>query len=62
MQAHVICCNGSVEAVVIGSYTKADLKKEELAYGHYTETKQNWRSYKCYRERCYWHFHTVEVF
>jgi hypothetical protein len=69
--AHVICCNDSVEYVVLGSLMRANEKMEELARAMYErQGEAHWRDqmrystakspYAAFRDRCYWHIHTVE--
>ena len=64
MEAHVICCNDSVEHVYFGDKALAEEKMEELAKREY---ERNYKShiprftYKEYRARQYWHIHTVEA-
>lgn len=57
--AHVICCNDSVEAVVIGSELKANLecgRLEKKYYKKHPKLKTN-GNYPL----LYWHVHTVEL-
>jgi hypothetical protein len=71
--AHVICCNDSVEHVVIGTEEQAQAKLEELAKEHFDRFGGNTGEYddhslyrhlgetpyERYRQRLYWHIHTV---
>ena len=55
--AHVICCNDSVEAVVLGTVDEAEEKAKEM--------KQNYVAKHCLpedrAEALYFHVHTVPV-
>lgn len=66
--AHVICCNDSVELVVIGSEQLAKERLEHMAQFHFEKSKNNLtffrpdlKPYDEYRMRCFWHFKTVKV-
>lgn len=59
-EAYVICCNDSVEAVVLNDKSRAEEKMELLAQAHYNRNPGNWESYESYRQLCYWHLHDVE--
>lgn len=71
MKAHVICCNDSVEFVVLYDEEKAKAKLEQLARNDFNRQPYGWTigtshigtdaEWKAYRHRCYWHIHTVEV-
>jgi len=71
---YVICCNDSVEHVIVGSIQRAEEKKIELAREHFNRYGINeWRSLRMippsvsdeevfreyYLRRCRWHIQTV---
>jgi len=72
-EAHVICCNDSVEHVVVGTKEAARLKLRILADAYYKRMggDAHWRPemrwsnaetpYEAFRQRCYWHIHTVPM-
>ena len=61
-QIDVICCNDSVEAVVLPTSKKPSREiKESLAEGHYGRLKTS-DTYGEYRSHYYWHIHTVPFF
>ncbi len=63
MVAHVICCNDSVEAVVIGNQSDALIKKEEMSKDAFEKVKwQYGRDYERYCHTFFWHIHTVSCF
>ena len=66
MSAYVICCNDSVEYVVVPSSSGSDaeaeaqakLKLEELAKDYYDRHQLRFEmDYAAYRKRYYWHIH-----
>jgi len=59
MKAYVICCNDSIEYVVLDSSIVANTKKEELKKEHFTKNKHAFDDYESYEHRCYWHLHEV---
>lgn len=59
MKAYVICCNDSVEYVVLDDEEKANKKKEELAEKHFNSCKWSYKDYEEYRKLAYWHLHDV---
>jgi len=59
--AHVICCNDSVEFVVIDNEVAAKDKIQELAEENYVRNRWNFKSYEEYRKIYYWHIHSVGV-
>lgn len=61
MDAHVICCNDSVEFVVLNDEAKAKTKLEELRTDYYARHKWHFKNEAEYRIRCYWHIHTVKA-
>ena len=61
MEAHVICCNDSVEYVVIDNEQKAIWKMAELKADYFERNKWTFKTEKEYGQRCYWHIHTVDA-
>ena len=70
MKAFVICCNDSIEAVVLEDEVLAEGKIEELKDSDYDKNKSHWitevRNSKIdpwdnYCRRMYWHLHEVDV-
>lgn len=59
--AHVICCNDSVEAVVLDDEAKAAAQLEILRQAYYARNKGTWHNEQHYRDVCYWHIHSVSV-
>ena len=59
MKAHVICCNDSVQHVVIGSEEQAEKKRKELKKSYFKRNKHNFNSAEEYALQCFWHIHTV---
>ena len=60
-KAHVICCNDSIEYVVLDNEEQALIKLEEIARGKYEKFyKWEFEDYEEYRKRLYWHLHTVK--
>lgn len=62
MKAHVVCCNDSIEAVVIDDINKAIMHKQALSAKH----AKHWND--CdddnlteYYNKYFWHIHTVDV-
>lgn len=65
MKAYVICCNDSIEFVVLDDEGKAKEKKEEMAKVDFERCKRQyilkeWEDYNEYRSIYYWHLHNVE--
>jgi len=75
MQAHVICCNDSVEHVVIGTEAQAQTKLEELRAADFERNKWSYQEVRglsnpsvvlqtredVYKHRYYWHIHTADL-
>jgi hypothetical protein len=63
MKAHVICCNDSVKAVVLGDEEKAKEHMEDLSKGYYKKygPRYWYSSYKQYLQQNKWHIHTVDA-
>jgi len=61
---HVICCNDSVEAVVIGSEKKAKKKCEQMKAAHIEKQHYHLRGKELEDQKrvLYYHLHTVNVF
>jgi len=59
MKAYIICCNDSVELVVLNDEGKAEGIKEEMAKADFKRST-TWKDYEEYRNICYWHLHDVE--
>lgn len=60
--AHVICDNDSVEAVCLGSDQEAQERLERLAKADFEIWHvARYESYAHYRNRHYWHVHTVPI-
>ena len=59
MKIHVICCNDAVEFAVIDDEAKAIAKLEELAENHFMKNIHTYTDRYDYKNRCYWHIHTV---
>ncbi len=58
--AHVICCNDSVEYVVVDDEAAAEIKKDELSKRDYdTRYKWTYPTYEEYKHTLYWHIHSV---
>ena len=57
-KAHVICCNDSVEFVVVGSEHEAELEKLALRDNHFR--RYDIKNRTDYDNRYYWHIHTVD--
>lgn len=61
IQAHVICCNDSIEYVFIGQKHSAETKCREMrdrAYKKQYDANPN-PSYEDYCHSQYWHVHSV---
>lgn len=70
--AHVICCNDSVEYVLLGSEEAAEVKLEQLAKEYFDKCGggNHWpprtfqprpmNSYEVYRQQIRWHIKTVQ--
>jgi hypothetical protein len=65
--AYVICCNDSIEFIVIDDYEKAEMKLSELRNKYrndwlkkYIDTSMFDFYYKQYNNSFFWHIHTVE--
>jgi len=63
-QVHVICCNDSVEAVVIGSKARANRKCAQMKAAHIKKHYYYMKGKELEdKERVlYYHLHTVDVF
>lgn len=59
MKAYVICCNDSVEFVVLNSEEKANIKKDALKEEHFERNKHTFKNREQYENRCFWHLHDV---
>jgi hypothetical protein len=60
MIAHVICCNDSVEGVVVEGEDIANLAMEKAKRAYFEKRKWAWpEGYESYERQCYWHIHTV---
>lgn len=59
MDVHVICCNDSVEFAVIEDEDKAKNKMVELSAAYFERNKGSFKDEAEYKNRCYWHIHTV---
>ena len=61
---YVICCNDSVEAVVVDDEKLAKKELERLAKKHYDsffELTHPMETYVAYRRQHYWHIHSVPI-
>ena len=61
MKAHVICCNDSVEFVVVGSSMDAEDKMDVLSAQHRAKYFDNYYVTEEYKDIHFWHIHTVDV-
>lgn len=60
MKAHVICCNDSIEYVVLDDEPLAIGKMLELKNAYFERNKWAFNGdQEAYNRRCYWHIHTV---
>ncbi len=59
MESYVICCNDSVECVVLDTEKVAQAKLERMREEYYALTLHIWPDKKTYRQECFWHIHTV---
>lgn len=60
MKAYVICCNDSVEYVVLNDEDAANIKKEELKNEYFEKNKHHlFDGYESYERICYWHLQDV---
>lgn len=60
-KAHVICCNDSIELVVIDNVELADRRLKELRDAYYERSRWNWQNREHYECVCYWHIHVVDA-
>lgn len=64
--AHIICCNDSMELVVLDNEEQAQVKLNELADQHYDKAAmlngQRFASRNYYNSIYYWHIHDIEYF
>lgn len=60
-QAHAICCNDAVMAVVIGTEEQAQAAMEPLIVEDYRNARGCYGSSVEYLARLYWHTHTVPL-
>lgn len=65
--AHVICCNDSVQFVVMNDLVLATAKLAELKQAYFEQNKSSFAvivpgqtSEQIYNQRCYWHIRSVE--
>ncbi len=59
MKAYVICCNDSVEYVVLNDIDAANTKKEELKNECFEKNKWLFDDYESYERMCYWNLQDV---
>ena len=59
MKIYVICCNDVVEFAVVDDESKAIEKLKELADEHFLKNIHAFTDRQEYKNRCYWHIHTV---
>lgn len=59
MKAYVICCNDSVEFIVLNSRTAANIKKDELKKEYFKKNSHSFSNIIDYENQCYWHLHAV---
>jgi hypothetical protein len=60
-EAHVICCNDMLLAIVIGDEGRAKDELEQLREIDYERNKFKFSSEEEYLSRLYWHIHTVRA-
>lgn len=60
-QAHVICCNDAVMAVVVGTDEQAEAAMETLIVEDYQSNKWMYADGAAYLYLLYWHIHTVRL-
>lgn len=58
---HVICCNDSLEAAVLGDEKQAEARMESLKAAYLELNKWTFRDREDYNRRCYWHIHTLNL-
>lgn len=61
MKAYVICCNDSIEKVVLSNKESAQKVLGSLSKKSYDRHKFDYATYKDYQKMFYWHLHKVEV-
>ena len=59
MDAYVICCNDSIEHVVLDRETIANIKLVKLKKDFFERNKFNYKDFAEYEHLCYWHLHHV---
>lgn len=67
MEAHVICLNDSVQAIVIGTEAQAQTKLVELSEAYFRSQRWSFGSdeveqRRAYRWRCHWYVRTPQLF